>query len=163
MVLVVAALYLHNAPRREIKALIEQGDYRAGLLQAKPDPSQHPGDAEMSALALKALVQETVPGWQAEIEANRFAAAADRLRKTQNQAQAIPESGVLLGLRELIGDLQGFLAERGGRDAPLKLFQDEHAIFALLERWDAVARRTNCYCSSSPTGCPTFRNSAGGC
>ncbi len=138
VVLVVAALYLHNAPRREIKALIEQGDYRAGLLQASEYLSQHPGDAEMSALALKALVQETVPGWQTDIEAGHFAAAADRLR--QIQVQTIPESGALLGLLEWIGDLQGFLAERGGRDAPLKLFQDEHAIFALLERWDAVAR-----------------------
>ena len=140
IVLVTAVLYLHNAPQREIKALVEQGEYQAGLLQAGEYLSQHPGDAEVSALALKALIKETVPGWQAEIEANRFAAAADRLRKTQNQAQAIPESGVLLGLLEWIGDLQVFLADRGGRDAPLKLFQDEHAIFALLERWEAVAR-----------------------
>jgi pSer/pThr/pTyr-binding forkhead associated (FHA) protein len=133
-----AGLYFHNAPRREIKTLISQGEYQAGLERASMYLRRHPDDAEVSTLALEALVRDTVPRWQAEIEAGRFDAAADRLREIQ--AEAIPDSGTLLGLLEWIGDLQRFLAGRGGRDAPLKLFQDEQTIAALLERWDAVAR-----------------------
>ncbi|QQS53761.1 MAG: FHA domain-containing protein [Candidatus Competibacteraceae bacterium] len=156
VVLAVMALYFHNAPQREIKALIEQGDYRAGLLQASEYLNQHPGDAEMSSMALKALVKETVPGWQTEIETGHFAAAADRLRKTP--VQAIPESGALLGLLEWIGDLQSFLSERGGRDAPLKLFQDEQAISALLARWNAVARDYELLSLKIADWVPDFQN-----
>ncbi len=136
--LAATGLYFHNAPQREIKALIGQGDYQAGLERASAYLRRHPEDAEVSTLALEALIKDTVPQWQADLEAGRFAAAADRLRGVR--VEAIPDSGPLLGLLEWIGDLQRFLAERGGRDAPLKLFQDEQTIAALLERWDAVAR-----------------------
>lgn len=136
--LVAAGLYFQNAPQREIKTLIDKGDYQAGLERASAYLRRHPGNAEVSTLALEALVRETVPGWQAEVEAGRFDAAADQLRKIP--VEAVPDSGTLLGLLEWIGDLQRFLAERGGRDAPLKLFQDEQSISALLARWDAVAR-----------------------
>lgn len=156
VVLAVVALYLHNAPQREIKALLKQGDYRTGLLQASEYLSQHPGDAEMSTMALQALVKETVPGWQADIEAGHFTAAADRLRKIQGQA--IPESGTLLGLLEWIGDLQNFLSERGGRDAPLKLFQDEQAISTLLERWNAVAQDYELLSLKIADWVPDFQN-----
>ena len=135
---VAAALYFHNAPKREIKTLISQGDHQAGLERASAYLRRHPGDVEVSSLALEALIKDTVPRWQVEIEAGRFAAAADRLREIQ--VEAVPDTGILLGLLEWIGDLQRFLAERGGRDAPLTLFQDEQTIAALLERWDAVAR-----------------------
>ena len=136
--LAVVGLYFHGGPQREIKAFIAKGDYRAGLEQASDYLRRNPGDATVSAMALEALARETVPGWQAEIEAGRFAAAADRLREIQ--APAIPESATLLGLLAWIGDLQGFLAERGGRDAPLRLFHDERAISALLQRWDDAAK-----------------------
>ncbi len=107
-------------------------------------------------MALQALVKETVPGWQADIEAGHFTAAADRLGKIQGQA--IPESGVLLGLLEWIGDLQNFLSERGGRDAPLKLFQDEQAISTLLERWNAVARDYELLSLKIADWVPDFQN-----
>ena len=136
--LAATGLYFHNAPQREIKSLISQGDYQAGLERANVYLRRHPEDVEVSNLALEALVKDAVPQWQADIEAGRFAAAADRLQETQ--AETIPDGGVLLGLLAWIGDLQRFLAERGGRDAPLKLFHDEQTIAALLERWDAVAK-----------------------
>lgn len=136
--LAATGLYFHNAPQREIKALMSKGDYQAGLERASEYLRRHPEDAEVSNLALEALVKDVVPQWQADIEAGRFDTAADRLQETQ--AETIPDSGVLLGLLAWIGDLQRFLAERGGRDAPLKLFHDEQTIAALLERWDAVAK-----------------------
>ncbi len=138
VVALAAGLHFHNAPQREIKTLIGRGDYQAGLERASAYLRRHPGNAEVSNLALEALVKETVPAWQAEIEAGRFAAAADQLRKIQ--VETVPDSGTLLGLLEWIGDLKRFVAERGGRDAPLKLFHDEKTIAALLTRWDAVAR-----------------------
>lgn len=136
--LAAVGLYFHGGPQREIKALIIKEEYRAGLEQASEYLRRHPGDATVSALALEALAKETVPGWQAEIGAGRFAAAADRLREIQ--ARAIPESEILLGLLAWIGDLQGFLADRGGRDAPLRLFHDERTIAALMQRWDDATK-----------------------
>lgn len=136
--LIAVGVYLHGGPQREIKALIAKGEYQASLEQASEHLRRNPGDAAVSALALEALARETVPRWQAEIEAGRFTAAADQLR--QAQARAVPDSEILLGLLAWISDLQGFLAERGGRDAPLRLFQDEPAITALLQRWDDAAR-----------------------
>lgn len=135
---VVGGLYFQGGPQREIKALIIKGEYRAGLERASEYLRQNPGDATVSALALEALAREAMPDWQTEIEAGRFATAADRLREIQ--ARAIPESEILLGLLAWIGDLQGFLAERGGRDAPLRLFHDESTIAALMRRWDDAAR-----------------------
>lgn len=135
---VVGGLYFQGGPQREIKALIAKGKYRAGLEQASDYLRQNPDDTAVSALALEALAREVVPGWQAEIEAGRFAAVADRLHEIE--ARTIPGSGILLGLLAWISDLQGFLAERGGRDAPLKLFQDERTISALLQRWDDAAK-----------------------
>jgi pSer/pThr/pTyr-binding forkhead associated (FHA) protein len=136
--LAAVGLYLQGGPQRDIKALVVKGEYRAGLERASEYLRRNPGDAAVSALALEALAREAVPGWQTEIEAGRFAAAADRLREIQ--ARAIPESEMLRGLLAWIGDLQGFLAERGGRDAPLRLFHDESTIAALMQRWDDAAR-----------------------
>ena len=107
-------------------------------------------------MALQALVKETVPGWQAEIEAGHFTAAADRLRKIQVQSHTGKRD--LAGTVEWVGDLQNFLSERGGRDAPLKLFQDEQAISTLLERWNAVAQDYELLSLKIADWVPDFQN-----
>lgn len=138
--LAAGGLYLYYAPQREIKTLIAQDQYRAGLIQAADYLRQHPENSEMSALAMEALVKNIVPDWQAAIEAEHFNTAAEQLAAIQELARRIPEGDVLLALLTWIGDLQAYINERGGRDAPLRLFRDEYAIPALLERWDSAAR-----------------------
>ena len=133
--------YFDTAPQRDMRALLDSGDYRAAALSAGRYLQQHPGDEEVQELAVEALLKAVVPDWQRALEDRDFDAAAQIL------AQAMPLAGDDRDNRNLIETLQWvtrlerFVAGRGGADAPVVMFRDEAPIRELLQWWDDDANQ----------------------
>jgi pSer/pThr/pTyr-binding forkhead associated (FHA) protein len=131
-----AWLYLDGAPRREIQALLDGGDYRAAVTRANAFLAGRPRDREVSALATEALLKAVVPEWQRALEAGDFAAAGQRLEQGM-QLAANGDDRSLLETLQWVTRLEQFIDGRGGADAPVVMFGEEDMMRELVDWWDS--------------------------
>ena len=138
-------VYLDAAPKRDIRALLDGGDYTAAVTQANRYLADHPADAEVRDLAIESLLKAAVPDWQAAIERGDFDSAAQQLEAVAPLAGGSPDNLGLLETLQWVTRLERFMTERGGADAPLIMFREEQPVRELLHWWDdddAAHRRT---------------------
>ncbi|MFT4067988.1 FHA domain-containing protein [Paraburkholderia sp.] len=134
------ALYLHGSSERELKNLLASGDYTSAVAVARGYLASHPGDTKVSALASEALLKARLPGWLNAVEKAQFD-QADALLKDMKAASANNADAMsLMGELQWVGDLERFVAARGGVDAPIRMYADEAKINNLLQRWNDDAR-----------------------
>lgn len=127
--------YLAGTPQREMAGLLARGEFAAAAATAHAYLASHPEDAEVRALATEALMRAEVPGWMAALEAGSFDRAGELLTGMQAQAAANPDAQGLIGALAAIGDLQRFVAERGGLEAPVPVYAADDPLGALIRRW----------------------------
>ncbi|MEZ2305578.1 FHA domain-containing protein [Paraburkholderia sp. RCC_158] len=129
-------LYMRGSSERELKNLLASGDYTSAVQSAKNYLVTHPADTKVSALASEALLKAKLPDWLNVLQKSQFDQADAQLAEmkslTANNADALS----LLGELQWVGDLERFVAGRGGVEAPIRMYQDEAAIGGLLQRWD---------------------------
>jgi pSer/pThr/pTyr-binding forkhead associated (FHA) protein len=143
-VVVLAALgvtlYLRGSSERELKNLLASGDYTSAVAVARGYLASHPADMRVSALASEALLKARLPGWLDALGKAQFD-QADALLKDMKAASANNvDTTSLVGELQWVGDLERFVAARGGVDAPIHMYADESKINDLLRRWDDDAR-----------------------
>ncbi len=130
------ALYLNGAPERELKDLLARGDYAQAAAIADRQLERAPGNGELKALGVEALLKANVPQWSTLLKAREFDRAATVLADMKRLGSHNADVQPLLGELEWIADLEKFVAGRGGTDAPIRIYADEEKIKAFLKRWD---------------------------
>jgi hypothetical protein len=140
LLLVLVGVYvLYDTPQQEVAALIEQERYRDALARAAVYRERYPDDSELEAQATEALARWLAPSWTQALDEGAFADADALLNEARAAGPLYPEGERLLTLLDWVVDLERFMAERGGGDAPLRAFRDEQYVTDLLARWDAEA------------------------
>lgn len=127
--------YLAGAPQRDMTDLLARGEFAAAAAEAHAYLARHPEDAAVRALGTEALMRAEVPAWMAALDAGRFDRAGEVLASMQAQALPNPDAQGLIGALAAIGDLQRFVAERGGLEAPVPIYAADDALGALIRRW----------------------------
>ncbi|WP_233834029.1 FHA domain-containing protein [Paraburkholderia sp. ZP32-5] len=143
-VVVVAALgvtlYLRGSSERELKNLLANGDYTSAVTVARGYLATHPADTKIRALASEALLKAKLPGWINALEKAQFDDADAQLKDMKTASTNNADATSLVGELQWVGDLERFVAARGGVDAPIRMYADESTINGLLQRWDDDAR-----------------------
>jgi hypothetical protein len=129
-------LYLHGSSERELKNLLASGDYSSAVTVARGYLATHPADTRISALASEALFKAKVPGWVEALQKAQFDQADTLLKDMQALSANNADAASLVGELRWVGDLERFVAARGGVDAPIRMYTDEATINGLLHRWD---------------------------
>ena len=131
--------YLHQAPEREIRALIAAGNHLESLHRANTYLQSHPDDTGAAALATEALARHLVPAWQGHLEQGRYSAARAEVAAAPEPSRSHAQGARLMRLLEWIADLDELVSRQGGPQAPIALFDHDIAMGALLQRWDQDA------------------------
>ena len=137
---IAVTLYLHGSSERELKNLLASGDYTSAVTAAKGYLASHPADTKVSALASEALLKAKLPGWLNALEKAQFGQADALLKEMSSLSANNADAVSLVGELQWVGDLERFVAERGGVDAPIRMYADESTINTLLQRWDDDAK-----------------------
>ncbi|WP_027800957.1 FHA domain-containing protein [Paraburkholderia dilworthii] len=133
---VALVLYLRGSSERELKNLLASGDYTSAVLSAKNYLASHPADTKVSALASEALLKAKLPGWLNAVQKAQFEQADALLGDMKSSTTNNADAASLLGELQWVGDLERFVAGRGGVEAPIRIYADEATIGGLLQRWD---------------------------
>ncbi|EDZ99311.1 FHA domain containing protein [Burkholderia sp. H160] len=129
-------LYLHGSSERELKNLLASGDYSGAVTVARSYLATHPADTKISALASEALLKAKMPGWLDALQKTQFDRADALLKDMKALSANNADAASLVGELQWVGDLERFVAARGGVDAPIRMYADETTINDLLHRWD---------------------------
>jgi hypothetical protein len=124
---------------RELKDLIERGQYAQAALKADQALQRSPDDGELKALATVAALKAHVPVWLAKVAARDFDGARGVLADLGGLAKRNPELGPLVSELEWLGQLEQLVRSRGP-DAPIRIYADEDRIAAVIERWNRETR-----------------------
>ncbi|MBS1191771.1 MAG: hypothetical protein H6R10_3563 [Rhodocyclaceae bacterium] len=134
--LVAAAAYFRGAPERELKGLLESGDYARAATVASRYLAGHPDGGELKALATEAILRADIPPWLALLKARQYDRAGAALAATRSRAGGSEDLLALVGELEWMGNLERFVGSRGGAEAPIRIYRDEDGIKALLQGWN---------------------------
>ncbi|MGZ2747589.1 FHA domain-containing protein [Burkholderia stagnalis] len=136
LVLLLATLYYQDAPLREMRALLARGDAAQAAQLADRHLAKDPDDTAFLALGTEALVRSTVPDWIAAMNARAFDRARAIVQDMRTLARHNADARPLVDEIAWIGELQAFVAGRGGPEAPIRIYRDEAPIKALTGRWN---------------------------
>jgi hypothetical protein len=124
---------------RELKDLIDRGEYAQAALKADQALARRPDDVELKALSTEAALKAKVPEWLAKLAARDFDGARGVLAELAGFAKRNSELLPLIGELEWLGDLEQLLSSRGP-DTPIRIYADEDKIAAVIERWNRDTR-----------------------
>jgi pSer/pThr/pTyr-binding forkhead associated (FHA) protein len=131
----VLVVYRAGAPQRELQALLDSGKVATATVLAAERLARDPDDAELRALGTEALLKSALPPWMAHLKTRRFDRAAQAVaqmrRLGRNNADALP----LVAEIAWIGEVERFVAARGGADAPVRNPADRARIRQLVKQW----------------------------
>lgn len=130
------ALYLRGMPERDVKSLLAEGRYAQAAKAADAYLARHPDNAPFQAMGTEALLRAYVPQWAGKLKAQDFSGAATVLAEMISGSQHNADARPLVGELEWIGNLERYFAQRGGADAPIRLYTDETVIRGLLTHWN---------------------------
>ncbi|TCW84327.1 FHA domain-containing protein [Burkholderia sp. SRS-46] len=136
VVMLVAILYFQDASLREMRALLARGDTAQAAQLADRYLADRPDDTAFLALGTEALVRSTLPDWIAALNAHAFDRARASVQAMRALARHNADARPLVDEIAWIGELQAFVAGRGGPEAPLRIYRDEAPIKALTGRWN---------------------------
>jgi pSer/pThr/pTyr-binding forkhead associated (FHA) protein len=120
---------------RELKDLIERGEYAQAALKADQALARRPDDAELRAVSTEAALKAKVPEWLAKVAARDFDGARAVVAELAGFAKRNPELLPLVAELEWLGDLEQLVSTRGP-DTPIRIYADEDKIAAVIERWN---------------------------
>jgi pSer/pThr/pTyr-binding forkhead associated (FHA) protein len=151
-------IYFHGLPERSVKNLMSEGDYAKAAVAASRYLSRDAGNAEMRALGSEALLKSSVPLWWSMVKARHFdqagATVAEMKRLSSHNADVQP----LVSELEWIGNMEAFVAARGGPDAAIRSAGDDARVKALLKQWDDDRDRHQIAFASIAGYVPEFRD-----
>jgi pSer/pThr/pTyr-binding forkhead associated (FHA) protein len=151
-------LYHSGAPERELKGLLASGDYANAATDADRHLARDPDNAEIKTLGTEALLKANVPKWLAMLKARQFDRAAAVLADMKKIGSHNADVAPLLNELEWIGNLEKFVAGRGGAEAPIRIYADEEKIKGLLKQWDESAKGHQMAFAAISAAVPEFKD-----
>ena len=124
---------------RELRRLIERGEFATAAARADEALLTDPNSVELKALATEAALKAVLPKWLARVAGRDFAGASAAATELAAFGKRTPELLPLAGELEWLGSLEQLLASRGA-DAPIRIYADEERIAAVIERWNRDTR-----------------------
>lgn len=133
---IAITLYMTTATQWNISTLIDEGEYRQAAEAANLYLKTHRKDREVSDLATEALLKATAPDWTQLVMSGDYAAARDTLESGRRLSKYNASAAPLVDSMQWVTDMEQFITERGGPDAPIVLFEQEDKVTALLDWWE---------------------------
>ncbi|NPT57853.1 FHA domain-containing protein [Paraburkholderia elongata] len=140
LVAIALTLYMRGSSERDLRNMLASGDYTSAVTAANGYLANHPADTKVSALASEALLKAKLPSWLNTLQKAQFDQADALLKEMRSLSANNADAASLVGELQWVGDLERFVAGRGGVDAPIRMYTDEATINGLLQRWDDDAR-----------------------
>ncbi len=135
---VAAALipYFRGAPERDLKDALDRGAYAEAAALADRALERRPDDAELKSIGTQAALRAHVPTWLATLQTRDFDGAVAALDALSALGTRNPELPPLVAELQWLGDLERYTGERGGAEAPIRIYADEDRVTALIRRWN---------------------------
>ncbi len=133
---VALGIYFSSASTREIRELLEQNDYASAVVEANRYLEHNSDDREISDLATEAALKDVVPTWLELISAGEFSEAGQEAERGKRLSYSNPAGERLFDAMLWVTQLEQFMAERGGPDAPVVMFKHESRINDLVAWWE---------------------------
>ncbi|GJG96478.1 FHA domain-containing protein [Cupriavidus pauculus] len=137
-VLVIGGGYIwwRGAPDRSLQALVDEGKYARAAEVADKVLSRRPDETHYKTLGAEALMRGYVPQWATRLQAGDFTGAGAVLDEMRARSQHNPDGQALITQLAWVGDLEQYVAQRGGIEGPIRMYADEARIRDLLQRWE---------------------------
>ncbi|HEY5755243.1 MAG TPA: FHA domain-containing protein [Steroidobacter sp.] len=156
IVMAIAITYLVGLDRRDIKNLLDEGQYSESAAAANRFLEHNSEDAEVNTWAEEALTKAIVPTWVDHIDHGRYAEAAQYLATQREAHPHIPRGLQMIDTLAWGGRLEAYMAQRGGAAGQIVLFRDEAPIRSLVEEWSAESFRRQQILDQIVTRTPEF-------
>jgi pSer/pThr/pTyr-binding forkhead associated (FHA) protein len=157
-VLVIGA-YLAGTPERELKDLIARGNFAQAAQLASRHMEESPDSAaDFGALGTEALLKADVPKWMGMLKARDFAGARTVVADMKRLGRSNPGVQSLVDEVEWIGDVEQFVAERGGADVPARNPEDEARRNAFVKQWNEGTQAHQSAFAAISSQVPEFRD-----
>jgi pSer/pThr/pTyr-binding forkhead associated (FHA) protein len=134
-----AALFFSGSSERDAKALMASGAYEKAALITSEYLKANPQDARFQAMNTEAVLKSNVPRWLAALQKGDYKDADAIIAQMNVLGESNPDVKALVAELEWIGKLETFVTSRGGSDAPIRMYQDEGHISAILKHWESDA------------------------
>jgi pSer/pThr/pTyr-binding forkhead associated (FHA) protein len=121
--------------RRDVENLLAQERYREAAELASAQLGANPGQEVIAELATEALTKHVLDRWLELVERGDYVGAQSLLVGVRPLASNIPTADELLDMLGWVTELQQFIAVRGGPEAPVRMYEQEETIEALLTWW----------------------------
>ncbi|MFC5552082.1 FHA domain-containing protein [Massilia aerilata] len=131
----VLAIHLAGAPQRRLQALLDSGELTAASTLAAERLAQDPDNAELRALGTEALLRAGLPSWMAQLKARRFGPAAQAVARMRGLSRNNADAAPLVAEIAWVGEVEQFVAARGGADAPVRSPAEQARIQRILGQW----------------------------
>jgi hypothetical protein len=151
-------VFAAGAPERELKGLLADGQFDAATALAADRLARDPGNPDIRALGTEALLKARLPRWIGHLRQRQFDLAASELARmraaSRNNADAMP----LVAEIAWIGELEQFVAGRGGAEAQLGGAADQARVRQFLKRWQDDQQAHQRAFATISTWVPEFRD-----
>lgn len=158
LVAVALGIYRAGSAERELGHLVAAGDFARAVALADASLASDPDEAALQALGTEALLKAKLPEWVESLQARAFDRATALVADMKAQAAHNADAQPLLAELEWVGELERFVVERGGVDAPIRIYADEERIGTLLQRWHADPRAHQRALARVAAHVPEFRD-----
>jgi len=132
----ITAMYIWNASERAFKEAVARSDYTRATAIAVRLLDKHPDDIELRAKATDVGLKATVPAWLKKIRARDFDGAKGVLTGAAELSKRDSDLRPLIDELEWLGGLEKLVSERGGPEAPIRIYADEDNIERVVSRWN---------------------------
>ncbi|MFT4510375.1 FHA domain-containing protein [Caballeronia sp. 15711] len=137
MIAIGSALYFSGTAERNLKSMVEHGDYRHAVIVANTYLGKHPNDPQAMVLGTEALLKGYVPDWLDQLKHRSFDAAHSVVSQMNTLAATNADARFLVDEIAWIGRLETFMASREKADAPIRIYADENRMTELLKQWES--------------------------
>ena len=155
-----AVLVFHQAgaPQRELQELLDRGDAAAASMLAAEQLAREPDNAELRALGTEALLKAELPAWMAHLQAGRFGPAAQAVTRMRRLSRHNADAAPLVAEIAWIGEVEQFIAARGGAAAPVRNPADQARIRRILGQWQDEQQAHQRAAATIASYVPAFRD-----
>jgi hypothetical protein len=131
-----AVLYFNGASERELKNLIDSGDYAPAAVLASRSLASDPDNVELKTLGTEALLKADVPRWMDFLKRRDFARAAATIGDMKKLSSRNPDAQAFVTELDWMGSLEQFVSARGGADVEVKSPADAERIKTYVKHWN---------------------------
>ena len=129
------AVYYQGSEKRDIQQSLNAGDFEQSALLAKAYLQQHPKEQEVLEWSTEAAVKTLMPTWIGLMAAKNYTAAVAEVERVNRSLVVSADATQFMVLLRWLTQLHQYVEERGGVNAPLRLFSDEHSVARFWQWW----------------------------